>query len=167
MTDTFAVMANADPRALQNFDGTDKAVFRALDDDPRVPVLFLAQRLGLARGTVQARLERKMAANCLRPNSTRITPDSLGLPISALVTAEVEQSSLAAAVEALSGIPEIIEVYGMAGEADLAIRVVAKDTEDLFRLGQQITDCAGIRRTTTSLLLKKLVPYRISQLLHD
>ncbi|MFE4196819.1 Lrp/AsnC family transcriptional regulator [Paenarthrobacter sp. NPDC056912] len=158
-------MPTLDHRAVPTFDVTDKAVFRALDDDPRIPILFLAKRLGLARGTVQTRLERKMAADCLRPNSTRITPDSLGLPISALVTAEVEQSSLAAAVEALSSIPEIIEVYGMAGEADLAIRVVARDTEDLFRLGQQITDCTGIRRTTTSLLLKELVPYRISQLL--
>ncbi|WP_159701658.1 Lrp/AsnC family transcriptional regulator [Arthrobacter sp. 18067] len=160
-------MPNLDSRAVQTFDATDKAVFRALDDDPRVPILFLAKRLGLARGTVQARLERKLVAECLRPHSTRITPDSLGLPISALVTAEVEQSSLAAAVEALRTIPEIIEVYGMAGEADLAIRVVARDTEDLFRLGQQITDCTGIRRTTTSLLLKKLVPYRISQLLDE
>jgi DNA-binding Lrp family transcriptional regulator len=150
---------------MQTFDGTDKAVFRALDDDPRVPMLFLAKRLGLARGTVQSRLERRLMDDCLRPNSTRITPEALGLPILALVTAEVEQSSLSVAVQALEGIPEVIEVHGMAGDADLLLRVVAQDTEDLFRVGQEITSCTGIRRTMTSLLLKKLVPYRINQLL--
>ncbi|MFK0040542.1 Lrp/AsnC family transcriptional regulator [Paenarthrobacter sp. NPDC090517] len=156
-----------DYRTRKNFDSTDRAVFRALDDDPRIPVLLLAKKLGLARATIQTRLERKMVGHHLLPHSTRITPDSLGLPISALVTAEVEQTSLDAAVAALVGIPEIIEVHGIAGEADLAIRVVARDAEDLFRLGQAITDCTGIRRTTTSLLLKSLIPLRISQLLEE
>ncbi|VXB51176.1 DNA-binding transcriptional regulator, Lrp family [Arthrobacter sp. 9V] len=158
-------MTTADSKTLQIFDGTDKAVFKALDDDPRIPILFLAKKLGLARGTVQTRLERKMTGGSLFPHSTRIAPEALGLPISALVTAEVEQSSLDAAVQALGSIPEVIEVQGMAGEADLAIRVVARDMEDLFRLGQAITECAGIRRSTTSLLLKRLIPLRIHQLL--
>lgn len=150
---------------MQKFDGTDKSIFKALDDDPRVPVLFLAQRLGLARGTVQARLERKLGDGCLREHSTRILPAALGLPLVALVTAEVEQSSLQTAVEALRDIPEVLEVHGMAAEADLLMFVVARDTDDLFRISQEITNCPGLRRSTTSLLLKKLIPYRVSQLL--
>ncbi|MGO4590222.1 Lrp/AsnC family transcriptional regulator [Paenarthrobacter sp. 2TAF44] len=150
---------------MHAFDGTDKAMFLALDDDPRVPMLFLARRLGLARGTVQSRLERRLTDDCLLPNSTRITPEALGLPMMALVTAEVEQSSLDVAVQALHGIPEVIEVHAMAGDADLLLRVVAQNAEDLFRVGQEISNCPGIRRTMTSLLLKKLVPYRIGQLL--
>lgn len=150
---------------MHAFDLTDKAMFLALDDDPRVPMLFLARRLGLARGTVQSRLERRLTDDCLLPNSTRITPDALGLPLMALVTAEVEQSSLEVAVQALHGIPEVIEVHAMAGDADLLLRVVAQNAEDLFRVGQEISSCPGIRRTMTSLLLKKLVPYRMSQLL--
>ena len=152
---------------MHTFDGTDKSIFLALDDDPRVPMLFLARRLGLARGTVQSRLERRLADDCLLPNSTRIAPEALGLPIMALVTAEVEQSSLEVAVAALDGISEVIEVHAMAGDADLLLRVVAQNAEDLFRVGQEISGCPGIRRTTTSLLLKKLIPYRIGQLLKE
>ena len=147
------------------FDATDKAIFRALEDDPRIPVLFLARNLGLARGTVQARLDRKLGGNSLRPYSTRILPEALGRPLLALVTAEVEQSSLHVAVDALRAVPEVLEVHGMAGEADLLLQVVARDTDDLFRVGQEITNCPGIRRTMTSLLVKKLIPYRINQLL--
>ena len=147
------------------FDSTDKSIFAALDEDPRKPILFLARDLGLARGTVQSRLERKLDGDCLQPHTTRIFPEALGFPLLALITAEVEQSSLEEAVRALSEIPEVLEVQGMAGEADLLLRVVARDTDDLFRVGRAITDSPGIRRTMTSLLLKSLIPYRVFQLL--
>ncbi len=39
-------------------DETDRRILLALDNDPRVPIMMLAQQLGLARGTVQTRLER-------------------------------------------------------------------------------------------------------------
>jgi DNA-binding Lrp family transcriptional regulator len=151
---------------VEVFDSTDRRILGALDGDPRIPILFLARNLGLARGTVQSRLERKLNGDCMQPHSTRILPEALGLPLLALVTAEVEQSSLQLAVSALDEIPEVLEVHGMAGEADLMLRVAARDTDDLFRIGQAITDCAGIRRTMTSLLVKKLIPYRTAQLLH-
>ena len=46
---------------LQELDATDRRILAALDEDPRVPIMVLAQRLGLARGTVQSRLERMTA----------------------------------------------------------------------------------------------------------
>ena len=44
------------------FDDTDRALLLALDEDPRMTTMALAQRCGLARGTVHARLERFRAA---------------------------------------------------------------------------------------------------------
>ena len=38
---------------LQELDSTDKRILGALDEDPRVPIMVLAQRLGLARGALQ------------------------------------------------------------------------------------------------------------------
>ena len=63
---------------LQQLDATDKRILKALDEDPRVPIMVLAQRLGLARGTVQSRLERMTASGALRPNSSRVLPAALG-----------------------------------------------------------------------------------------
>ncbi|MFE3022789.1 Lrp/AsnC family transcriptional regulator, partial [Nocardia tengchongensis] len=47
-------------------DGLDSALLRELAADPRVPILELAQRLGIARNTVQARMKRLEAAGVVR-----------------------------------------------------------------------------------------------------
>ena len=39
---------------MQELDPTDRRILLALDEDPRLPIMVLAQKLGLARGTVQS-----------------------------------------------------------------------------------------------------------------
>lgn len=62
-----------------------------MDEDPRVPILVLAQRLGLVRGTVQSRLERMTASGALRPNSSRVLPAALERGVAASVSAELDR----------------------------------------------------------------------------
>ena len=90
---------------LQELDATDRRILAALDEDPRVPVMVLAQKLGLARGTVQSRLERMSASGALRPNSSRVLPSALGRGVAAAVSAELDQSHLNEAIAALRNIP--------------------------------------------------------------
>lgn len=146
-------------------DRTDRRILLALDADPRLPVLLLAQQLGLARKTVQNRLTRLQGAGLLRPHSDRVRPASLGYSVTALVTAEVEQAHLEAAVAALRAIPEILHCAATTGDGDLVLRVVARDSDDLYRVGQKILTRPGIRRTSTSLLMRDLIPYRTTALL--
>ncbi|HXF03134.1 MAG TPA: AsnC family transcriptional regulator, partial [Arthrobacter sp.] len=43
---------------MRNLDGTDLRLLGALAQDPRRTVVALAQKLGLSRNTVQARMSR-------------------------------------------------------------------------------------------------------------
>ncbi|MBG6084465.1 Lrp/AsnC family transcriptional regulator [Zhihengliuella flava] len=151
--------------ASHQLDSTDRRIIAALDDDPRVPIMMLAQQLGLARGTVQSRLEKLTAAGVLRANSTRVRPDALGYPVHASVDAQVEQSRLLEAVSALEEIDEVLECLAPAGDTDLRLRVAAKDTDDLYRVSEKIRLCPGITRTSTTLFLRQLIPYRTTGLL--
>jgi DNA-binding Lrp family transcriptional regulator len=146
-------------------DETDRRILAALDDDPRIPVMMLAQRLGLARGTVQSRLEKLAASGALRPNSSRVTPAALGRGVSASVSAELDQSMLNEAIEALRRIPEVLECFAPAGDTDLLIRVVATDPDDLYRVSEEIRFCPGITRTSTSMFLREVIAYRTTGLL--
>src|SRR6478609_7742348 len=65
----------------------------------------------------------------------------------------------------LAGIPEILEGYGLTGSADLLLRVVALDAEDLFRINGKILACDGVDRTDTALAMGELIPFRIQPLL--
>lgn len=152
---------------LQELDSTDKRILEALDGDPRIPIMVLAQRLGLARGTVQSRLERMTASGALRPNSSRVLPAALGRGVAASVSAELDQSHLNEAIAALREIPEVLECHAPAGDTDLLIRVVATSPDDLYRVSEEIRLCPGIVRTSTSMFLREVIPYRTTGLLKD
>ena len=147
-----------EPRLIgvTTFDATDRRILLALDADPRATVAQLAQELGLARGTVHARLERLSRPGVLRAASTRVPAERVGLPMRALVTAEVDQGEFTGMVEDLARIPEVVECLGISGENDLLIQVAARDADHVYDITRRIMRCRGIRRTATSIVLREL-----------
>ncbi|MET8612864.1 Lrp/AsnC family transcriptional regulator [Streptomyces misionensis] len=149
----------------RTLDATDARILLALAADPRATVVALAEQLGLSRNTVQARVARMEQSGALSSFERRITPKALGHPLTAFVTAQVNQHQLAGVSQALAGIAEVVEVFGLSGETDLLVRVVAADAEDLYRVAGQILAVPGIERTTTALAMRELVPHRLTPLL--
>jgi DNA-binding Lrp family transcriptional regulator len=146
-------------------DRTDARLLRALDEEPRATVLALADRLGLSRNTVQARLARLEREGSLLSFQRRIDPAALGYPVTAFITVRVRQQMLEEVSGALAGIPEVVEVLGLSGPDDLLVRVVAPDADDLYRIAGQVLATPGIERTETAVLMRRLVEHRVSPLL--
>jgi DNA-binding Lrp family transcriptional regulator len=150
---------------MTTVDATDRRILKALDEDPRATVQWIAQRLDLARGTVHARLDRLSDVSTLRLNSLRLNHQALGYPLRAIVTADADQDELDLMIADLQTIPEVIECLAIAGESDLFIEIVAKDANDIYVITQRIMRCRGIRRTATSMVLRELIARRYDQLL--
>lgn len=146
-------------------DRTDRGLLRQLIRTPGATVVALAEATGLARNTVRARLTRYDEDGTLRSFQRRIDPAVLGYPLSAYVLTRVTQRKLDQVGAALADVPEVIEVLGLSGITDLMIRVVARDADDLYRVAGRILDIDGVKRTTTGLVMREMVPYRIEQLL--
>jgi DNA-binding Lrp family transcriptional regulator len=152
-------------RIMQALDGTDTRLLSALARDPRRTVVALAQKLGLSRNTVQARMAQLEKKHVFLSFERRINPASLGYPLMAFISVHVQQQKLGQLAHDLAGIPEILEGYGLTGSADLLLRVVALDAEDLFRINGKILACDGVDRTDTALAMGELIPFRIQPLL--
>lgn len=151
---------------MSELDATDRKILSVLDEDGRMPTAMIAMRLGLARGTVQTRLERLRTAGVLRAHSSRVTPAALGRPVAASVQVELDQHQISEAIAALASIPEVLECFAPAGNTDLLLRVVAKSPDDLYRVSEEIRLCPGINRTSTSLFLREVISYRVTGLLN-
>jgi DNA-binding Lrp family transcriptional regulator len=146
-------------------DATDARLLLALGEDPRASVMALSHRLGLARNTVQARLARLETNGVLAPLDRRVRPEALGYRLSAYVTVQVVQRGLADVSAALAQIPEVLEVTGLSGAADLLVQVAAKDTDDLWRLTEQVLAIPGVQRIDTALAMRRFVDHRLAPLL--
>jgi DNA-binding Lrp family transcriptional regulator len=146
-------------------DTIDSRLLLALARDSRAPTITLAERAGVSRNTVQARLHKWEAAGVLLAFDRRIDPAFLGYPLRAFVLTRVRQRLLDEVSAALAEVPEVVEVHGLSGGADLLIQVVARDADDLYRVAGRILDIKGVRRTSTSLVMRELVDYRLAQLI--
>ena len=146
-----------------HFDRTDVRLLLELAEDPRATAVALAERTGLSRNTVQARLLR--LEQRLGSFERRVPPRALGYPMTAFVLVQVVQRRLDEVAAALADVPEVLQVHGISGQPDLFVHVVATDGDDLYRIAGQILAIDGVERTSTSLVMRELVDYRITPLL--
>jgi DNA-binding Lrp family transcriptional regulator len=153
------------PPGPDRLDATDARLVQALTEDPRATVMALSQRLGLARNTVQSRLARLESGGLLAPFEARVRPEALGYRLGAYMTVQVVQRSLEEVASALAALPEVLEVTALSGAADLLVRVVAVDADDLWRLTEQVLAVRGVERTDTALALRRYVDHRVAPLL--
>ena len=151
---------------MRNLDATDARLLLALSDNPRATGLELAQRLGLSRNTVQARLVALENRPVLQRFDTRVRPEALGYPLTAFITTQINQHQLAGVGSAFDAIPEVIEVHGLTGATDLLVRVVARNPDDLYRIAELILGIPGVERTSIALSMREMVRYRVAPLLH-
>jgi DNA-binding Lrp family transcriptional regulator len=142
-------------------DPLDARLIRALAETPRAGVMELARQLGVARGTVQARLEKLQRRGIVTGFSPDVDLRAMGYGVLAFLTLEIAQGRLADVVEHLAGIPEVLEVHATTGPGDLHARVVARTNEHLQHVIGMILDVHGIMRTTTQIALTEQLPYRV------
>lgn len=146
-------------------DRTDARLLLELAADPRATGVGLAQRLGLSRNTVQARLARFENRGVLGSFERRIDPAAMGYPLTALITVTVVQQRLDDVAASLGEIPEVLEIVGISGAVDMLVRVVARNAEDLYRIAGQALSIKGVTRTETALIMRQMLDYRVSPLL--
>ncbi|PUA81021.1 Lrp/AsnC family transcriptional regulator [Nocardioides currus] len=143
-------------------DDLDAHVIDLFAAEPRIGVLEASRRLGVARGTVQARLDRLAATGVVTGWGPDLSPDALGFPVMAFLTLEIRQGSGHDAIAAhLARIPEVLEAYTITGAGDMWARVVARSNADLQRVIDQVLAEGGIERSTTVIALAAQIEHRV------
>lgn len=144
------------------FDRLDARLVTLLAEQPRTGVLECARRLGVARGTVQARLDRLQARGVITGFGPDVDPAALGYGVTAFVTLEIAQGTGHRVVaQHLAGIPEVLEVHTVTGQGDLLCRIVARSNSDLQRVIDEMVADTDIRRTSTLIALTAPIPHRV------
>jgi DNA-binding Lrp family transcriptional regulator len=129
---------------------------------PRLGVLECSRRLGVARGTAQARLDRLLRTGVITSLGPQVNPVGLGYTVTAFVTLQLRQHQGRESVtQHLTSIPEVLEAYTITGGGDVLCRVVARSNSDLQQVIDQVVSMPGIERTSTVIALTTEVAPRI------
>ncbi|SDH22125.1 DNA-binding transcriptional regulator, Lrp family [Sinosporangium album] len=149
-------------------DQLDARLIALLTEEPRLGVLECSRRLNVARGTVQARLDRLIARGVITGFGPDVSPAALGYDVMAFVTLEIRQiSGHDPVAHGLARIPEVLEVHTTSGGGDLFCRVVARSNADLQRVIDLVVEVPGVLRTSSVIALDTPVPYRVLPLVAD
>jgi DNA-binding Lrp family transcriptional regulator len=158
-------MRYINPGSLYNLsmqlDDLDTRIISAFVDGPQIGVLAASRLLGVARGTVQARLHRLQERGVLTTFAPQVNPGAMGYPVTAFCTLEIRQGrGHDPVVTHLSAIPEVLEAHTITGSGDLLIRAVAKDNTDLQRVIDMVVDDGHVIRASTVIALATRIDYR-------
>jgi len=149
-------------------DALDGRIIELLKAEPRVGVLEASRRLGVARGTVQARLDRLHARGVITGYGPDIDPAALGHGVMAFVTLEIRQAGGHDPVaDRLAAIAEVLEAHTITGAGDMLCRVVARSNADLQRVIDAIVGLEGVVRTSTVIVLDSPLAHRVLPLVRS
>lgn len=147
-------------------DQLDATLIRLFAAEPRIGVLEASRRLGVARGTVQARLDKLVRRGVIRGWGPVLDPEALGHPVTAFLTLEIRQGAGHDGIaQHLATIPEVLEAFTITGAGDMWCRVVARSNADLQRVIDAVLSDARIVRSSTVIALATQIEHRVLPLL--
>ena len=143
-------------------DELDARLVELLMAEPRVGVLEASRRLRVARGTVQARLDRMQARGVITGYGPEVEPAALDYTVMAFITLEIRQAGGHDPVaDRLAAIAEVLEAHTITGSGDMLCRVVARSNADLQRVIDAIVALDGVVRSSTVIVLDTPLPHRV------
>jgi|SRR4249920_1096567 DNA-binding Lrp family transcriptional regulator len=142
-------------------DTLDADLIALFTERPRSSVVDAARRLGVARGTVQARLDRLERTGIVRGYGPEVDPASIGFGVTSFCTLEIRQGQGHDVVAAhLAEIPEVLQAHTITGSGDLLVIIVARSNADLQRVIDLVVADPAVLRTSTVIALATLLPHR-------
>ncbi|MFQ5438891.1 MAG: Lrp/AsnC family transcriptional regulator [Paracoccaceae bacterium] len=123
----------------------DKRILSALAQDARIGVSALARGFGLARSTIQARIERLEARGIITGYTVKLG-DAVRLGrIRASVLLQVEPRTTAAVVARLKSIHEVEIIHTCSGRFDMILDLAAETTTRMDEVLDEIGSIRGVR----------------------
>ena len=141
-------------------DAIDRKMLMILQDDCRVTIAGLAERVVLTASPCHRRLKILEEKGVIKRYMALVDQKAVGLPVSVFISIKLErqkEEDLARFAKAISGWREVLECYLMTGPRDYLLRVVVADLAAYERfLKQKLTRVSGISSIESSFALDQI-----------
>jgi Lrp/AsnC family leucine-responsive transcriptional regulator len=146
--------------AILTLDKVDIRILQLIQNEGRLPIADLAQRVQLSPSACARRLRLLEDGGVIQGYTARINKAAVGLPMTALVMVTLNrksEESLATFEAAISNAPEVMDAYLMSGRSDYVLRVVVADLDAYERfLMRRLTRIPGVSQIESSFMLREV-----------
>jgi DNA-binding Lrp family transcriptional regulator len=141
-------------------DDVDRRILNALHDDARISNSALAEAVGIAPSTCHVRLRRLQDIGVIRGFYTDVDPVAIGRPLQAMISVSLQSNArgrIRHFISEIRKLPQVIDVYFLAGADDFILHVAARDTDDLRAfVVENLNADPDVAGTQTSLIFEHL-----------
>jgi DNA-binding Lrp family transcriptional regulator len=145
-------------------DAIDRQILAELQNEGRLTVTELAERVRLSAGPCHRRLRELERSGAIKGYRALVDPAVLGLGFEVLVSVTMDRED-AATIDrfetALAAIPEVRHAERLFGDPDYLIRVAARDLDGYAALRDaKLATLPGVQRITSTIVMKRVVEDR-------
>lgn len=141
-------------------DDVDRRILTVLHRDARISNNALAEEAGIAASTCHGRVRRLQDLGVIRGFYTDIDPAAIGLNLQAMISVSLHSNArgrISSFIQQIRRMPQVMDVYFLAGADDFILHVAARDTDDLRSfVVENLNADADVAGTQTSLIFEHL-----------
>src|SRR4051794_21654626 len=155
MTDVVVPLVTV-PRRI---DAIDRRILKVLQQDASLTVAEIGERVGLSSTPCWKRIQRMEGEGIITGKVALVDQNKIGLGLSVFVSVESADHSdawLQKFARAVGNMPEVIELYRMAGDVDYMLRVVVKDMQSYDGFYKKLIGAVALKNVTSRFAMEKI-----------
>jgi Lrp/AsnC family transcriptional regulator len=140
-------------------DAIDRKILTALQDDTTISIGDLASKVGLSQTPCWKRVQKLEAAGVILKRVALISPEKIGLGLTVFVQVETGDHSgpwLKSFAQTVSAMPEVMELYRMAGDVDYMLRVVVSDMAAYDTFYKGLIEAIPLKNVTSRFAMERI-----------
>jgi Lrp/AsnC family transcriptional regulator len=140
-------------------DDIDRALLDILQQDATLSIAQMAERIGLSPTPCWKRIQKLEAQGVITRRVAVVDPDRVGVGLSVLVSIEAGEHTpewLQRFSDGVAALPEVMEVYRMAGDVDYILRVAVADMAEYDGFYKRLIAMAPMKNVTSRFAMERL-----------
>lgn len=144
---------------MEQLDLIDRKIVAELMRDATLPIGQIADKVGLSQTPCWKRIQKLNDSGILQSRVALADPGKLGFGLTVFVGIEAPDHSAEwrdAFAKVVQSIPQVMEVYRMAGEMDYLLRIAVRDMAAFDALYKRLTDAVPIKNVTSHFAMERM-----------
>ena len=140
-------------------DVTDFKILSILQEDASLSVAEIANRVNLSQTPAWRRIQRLEEQGVIQRRVAILNPDAIGLGLAVFVEIETGDHSadwITRFASAVADMPEVMEVYRMAGDVDYLLRIAVSDMAAYDAFYRRLIELVPLKNVTSRFAMERV-----------